>query len=81
MRMRPNLLIAAVLKDLLAAEPNALAEGYLSAGSDLVEWLAARAIMLRADIVSVQGEQIRLTNRGRDLAKSNQLIAKRRAIN
>lgn len=73
--------IAAILTTALETEPGLFPESmaYLAAtGGNIHDWQTVRHILLTADMVTIEGNIIRLTDNGRDLArKCNASLAKR----
>lgn len=76
-----QMLMTAVLTTALETEPAAFPESYayIAAGMNLPEWEDAKHVMTALQLITIEpGPQIRLTNKGRDIAqKLNAAITKK----
>lgn len=64
-------MVAAVITTALETEPDAFPEAlaYLAAGSNFLNWDCISRILTGAELVTIHGNAIRLTDKGRDLAR------------
>ena len=63
--------VAAVLTTALETEPSPFPESmaYLAMGADLSAWGTVKGVLLGGGMVTVDGNAIQLTDKGRDLAQ------------
>ncbi len=68
--------IAAILTTAIESEPTVFPEsyGYIAVGSDLEKWNAVKGVLSRAALATFDGNQIRLTDKGRLLAQQCQAV-------
>ena len=72
-----NAALAAILVAAAETEPAPFPEsyGYTALGSDLKKWQMIRGILITGQLATMDGNQIKLTDAGRDMARKCQAFA------
>jgi len=66
-----NTALAAILTTALETEPAPFPEsfGYLAVGSDIQKWTEISALLEMGELAAIEGHQIKLTEKGRAIAR------------